>query len=204
MLPILLSVFVISLTGVLTPGPMFAVMVAKSYRSPWAGTKIALGHAVIEIPIILLIYFGFTHFFQDTAFQIALSLIGGAMLLWIGFSTFRSRKAVVESGKDLPYGAFVAGIIMSATNPFFLLWWATAGSMLVMKFAQFGTAGIPVFIATHWVCDLVWLSVLSFFIYHTKNLWGHRLQTIIIIACSLLMFGFGVWFITSGILQWVR
>ncbi|HXY74080.1 MAG TPA: LysE family transporter [Dehalococcoidales bacterium] len=199
MLPVILSVLAVSLTGVMTPGPMFAVTVAKSYRSPWAGAKIALGHAIIEVPIILLIYFGFTKLFQHTTFQIVLSIVGGAMLVWMGIGMFRSRKAVVEGGKDMPYGAVTAGIVMSATNPFFLLWWATAGSMLVMKFSQFGVQGLPIFIATHWICDLVWLSLVSVVIFRTKNLWGNKLQSWILIACSLLMFGFGIWFMFSGI-----
>ena len=199
MLPIILSVLAVSLTGVMTPGPMFAVTVAKSYRSPWAGAKIAIGHAIIEIPIILLIYFGFTKLFQHTTFQIVLSLIGGAMLIWIGISMLRSHKAVVEGGKDLPYGAITAGIVMSATNPFFLLWWATAGSMLVMKFTQFGIKGLPIFIGTHWVCDLIWLSFVSLVIFRTKNLWGNKVQGWILIACSLLMLGFGGWFMYQGV-----
>jgi threonine/homoserine/homoserine lactone efflux protein len=204
MFPVILSVLAVSLTGVMTPGPMFAVTVAKSYRSPWAGAKIALGHAIIEVPIILLIYFGFTKLFQHTAFQIVLSIVGGAMLVWMGIGMFRSRKAMVEGAKDTPYGAITAGIVMSATNPFFLLWWATAGSMLVMKFAQFGTQGLPIFIATHWVCDLLWLSLVSLVIFRTKNLWGTKLQSWILIACSLLMLGFGTWFVVSGIRLWIQ
>jgi threonine/homoserine/homoserine lactone efflux protein len=204
MFPVILSVLAVSLTGVMTPGPMFAVTVAKSYRSPWAGAKIALGHAIIEVPIILLIYFGFTKLFQHTAFQIVLSIVGGAMLVWMGIGMFRSRKAMVEGAKDTPYGAITAGIVMSATNPFFLLWWATAGSMLVMKFAQFGTQGLPIFTATHWVCDLLWLSLVSLVIFRTKNLWGTKLQSWILIACSLLMLGFGTWFVVSGIRLWIQ
>ena len=50
MLPILLSVIVISFSGVMMPGPMTAVTLAKSYKSPWAGVWISLGHAVIEVP----------------------------------------------------------------------------------------------------------------------------------------------------------
>jgi len=49
MLPILLGVIVISFSGVMMPGPMFAVTLAKSYKSPWAGTQIALGHAVTVV-----------------------------------------------------------------------------------------------------------------------------------------------------------
>ena len=44
----LLSVAAISLSGVLMPGPVFAVAVAKGHRSPAAGLKIAIGHGIVE------------------------------------------------------------------------------------------------------------------------------------------------------------
>ncbi len=190
---------VISLSGVMTPGPMFAVTVAKSYRSPWAGVQISLGHAVVEVPIILLIYFGFSRFFENNIVQIVLSLIGGVMLIWMGIGMFRARREVVDSGKDLSYGGITAGIIMSITNPFFLLWWATVGLALVAKFVEFGTVGLPVFIATHWICDLIWLSIVSFVIFRTKTFWGRKFQSGIFIICSLLLLGFGGWFVFSGV-----
>ena len=199
MLPILLSVVVISLSGVMMPGPMFAMALAKSYRSPWAGTQIALGHAVIEVPLILLIYFGFARFFQDTIVQLVLSILGGGMIIWLGVSMFRARAEVVQSGKDLPYNAFTAGIITSALNLFFLMWWATIGSMLIMKFLDFGTTGLIAFITVHWLCDLVWLSFISILIYRTHTLWGKKFQEWLFIACSLLLVGFGGWFLVSGI-----
>ena len=199
MLAIILSVIVISLSGVMMPGPMFAVAVAKSYHSPWAGTKMSIGHAIVEVPLILLIYFGFAQFFQRDAVQIGLSLAGGAVIIWLGINMFRARKDVVSSGKDLKYGAVTAGIVMSAINPLFLLWWATVGSMLVMKFIAFGTVGLPVLIITHWTCDLVWLSFVSVLIYRTKALWGLKLQEWIFAVCSLLLVGFGVWYLISGI-----
>jgi threonine/homoserine/homoserine lactone efflux protein len=198
-LAIILSVIVISLSGVMMPGPMFAVAVAKSYHSPWAGTKMSIGHAIVEVPLILLIYFGFAQFFQRDAVQIGLSLAGGAVIIWLGINMFRARKDVVSSGKDLKYGAVTVGIVMSAINPLFLLWWATVGSMLVMKFIAFGTVGLPVLIITHWTCDLVWLSFVSVLIYRTKALWGLKLQEWIFAVCSLLLVGFGVWYLISGI-----
>src|SRR4030067_3155882 len=105
MWPILTSVIVISFSGVMMPGPMFAVTLAKSYKSPWAGAQMALGHAVIEVPLILLIYFGFTHFFQNSVVQLVLSIAGGVMGVWLGVSMFRARAKVVHKGKDLPYNA---------------------------------------------------------------------------------------------------
>jgi threonine/homoserine/homoserine lactone efflux protein len=181
------------------PGPMFAVTVAKSYRSPWAGTKVSIGHAIVEIPIILLIYFGFGRFFQHDALQIVLSLIGGGVIIWLGISMFRVRKDVVTSGKDLKYGAVTTGIVMSAVNPLFLLWWATVGSMLVMKITAYGAAWLPALIIVHWSCDLIWLTLVSWMIYRTKALWGMKLQEWIFAICSLGLIGFGFWYLISGI-----
>jgi threonine/homoserine/homoserine lactone efflux protein len=195
----LASVVVISLSGVMMPGPMFAMTVAKSYRTPWAGTQMALGHAVIELPLILLIYFGFAGFFQNSTVQLVLSLVGGLMIIWLGISMFRARTGVVERGKELPYNAFVAGIITSGLNPYFLLWWAMIGLLLVMRFREFGITGLIALIITHWLCDLAWLSFVSLLIYRTQRLWGKPFQQGIFIVCSLLLVGFGGWFLITGI-----
>ena len=181
------------------PGPMFAVTLTKSYRSPWAGAQISLGHAVIEIPLILLIYFGFARFFENSIVQLVLSIVGGAMIIWFGIAVFRARAAVVQRGKDLPFSAFTAGIVTSGLNPYFLLWWATVGSMLVMKFLDFGTTGLIVLIAVHWPCDLLWLSFVSVLVYRTHSLWGQKFQEWLFIASSLLLVGFGGWYLISGI-----
>ena len=201
MLPVLLSVAAISLSGVMMPGPMFAMTVAKSYRSPWAGPRISIGHAVIEVPLILLIYFGFARFFENATVQLVLSILGGAMIIWLGIGMFRARAEVVHQGRDLPYGAITGGIVLSALNPFFLLWWATVGSMLIMRVADYGTGGLAAFTVVHWSCDLVWLSIVSVLIYKTQTLWGKRFQEWLFIACSLLLVGFGGWFVVSGIQQ---
>ena len=199
MLPILLSVVVISLSGVMMPGLMFGVTLAKSLKSPWAGAQIALGHAVIEIPLILLIYFGFARFSQNDVVQLVLSILGGGMIIALGIGMFRARVELVQKGKDLPHSAFIAGILTSVLNPFFLLWWATIGSMLVMRFLDFGIAGLVVFIVVHWLCDLVWLSFVSNLVYRTHSLWGRKVQKGLFIAGSLLLAGFGSWYIVSGI-----
>jgi len=199
MLPILLSVVVISFSGVMMPGPMTAVTLAKSYKSPWAGVWIALGHAVIEVPLILLIYFGFAQFFQISIVRLALSVAGSGMIIWLGISMFRARTGVVRQGKDLPYNAFTAGILTSGFNPFFLVWWATIGSMLIMRILEFGTMGLIIFIIVHWLCDLVWLTLVSNVIYRTHTFWRPKVQEWLFISCSLLLVGFGIWFLISGI-----
>jgi threonine/homoserine/homoserine lactone efflux protein len=181
------------------PGPMFAVTLAKSFKSPWAGIQLSLGHAVVEVPLILLIYFGFASFFEEPALQLFLSVVGGSMIAWMGIAMFRARTNVVRKGKDLPYSAFVGGIMASGLNPFFLLWWATVGALLVMRFLEFGLGGLFIFITVHWLTDLLWLSFISVLVYRTHRLWGTRLQEWVFIVASVLLIGFGVWFVVSGV-----
>ncbi|MAF86006.1 MAG: lysine transporter LysE [Dehalococcoidales bacterium] len=191
MLPLLLSLVTISLSGVMMPSPVFAVTLAKSYKSPWAGAQISLGHAVIEAPLILLIYFGFAQFFQNITVQLVLSIAGGGMIIWLGINMLRARVEIAQGGKDLPYNAFMAGIITSGLNPSFLLWWATIGSMLIMRFLDFGTTGLIVFITVHWLCDLIWLSFVSNIVYRTHSLWGRKFQEGMFIGGGLLLIGLG-------------
>jgi len=199
MLPILLSVVVISFSGVMMPGPVFAVTLAKSYKSPFAGSLIAVGHAVVEVPLILLIYFGFARFFENSTVQLVLSVVGGVMIILLGVAMFRARAEVVQKGKDLPYNAVTAGIITSGLNPYFLLWWATIGSLLIMRFTQFGMVGLVVFIVVHWLCDLAWLSFVSVVVNRTQSLWSQKFQEGVFIGCSMLLAGFGAWFLVSGL-----
>lgn len=199
MLAALGTVVLISLSGVLLPGVMFAVTIAKSYKSPWAGAYISLGHAVIEVPLILVIYFGLAQFFQNNVAQLVLGVVGGGMIILMGISLFRARKEVARGGKDLPYSAFVAGIITTGLNPAIWIWWFTVGSLLLMKFLDVSAFGLVLLIVVHWLCDLVWYSVVSVIVYKTHSLWGVRLQEWVFILCSLGLLYFGVYFIISGI-----
>lgn len=199
MFPLLATVIVVSISGVMMPGPMFAVNVARSYRSARNGALMAVGHLILEVPLILLIYFGFARFFEHIAVQTSLSLVGGVMIVWMGISMFRARTGVIQKGKDLAYNGVAAGIITSGLNPYFYLWWATVGSAILMKFMDYGIRGLIIFIIVHWLCDLFWLSFVSILINRTQHLWGQKIQEGIFIVCSLLLTGFGVWFIVSGI-----
>jgi threonine/homoserine/homoserine lactone efflux protein len=204
MLAALGTVIVTSLSGVMMPGPMFAVTIAKSMKSPWAGVLVALGHAVIEVPLILLVYFGLASFFQNEVLKLVLNVAGGGMIVWMGYDMFRARKKLAREGKDTPYNAFIAGIAMSGLNAFFIVWWLTVGSLLLMNFVNaVGVWGIPFFIVVHWLCDLVWLTFVSFTIFKTHKFWGEKVQEWVFIVLSLALLYFGGQFIVKGIIAYV-
>jgi len=199
MLALLASVFVISLSGALMPGPVFATVLTKSCKSPWAGAQASLGHAVIEVPLILLISWGAASFFDHAAVKFILGVAGGAMVVWMGIGMFRARKVIASEQKDRSYNAFTAGLMLSAGNPFFILWWATVGALLISKAAEFGAGGLWALILTHWLTDLIWLSIVSWIVFKTHRLWAPAFQTAVFTLCSLLLIGFGGWFMISGL-----
>jgi len=193
----LFSVIVISLSGVMMPGPVFAMTVARSYKSSLAGPLVALGHGVIEIPLMLLIYFGFASFFELQPVRVIIGVVGGCILIWMGFSMIRNRTKEVTGTQDPPYSSLVGGVITSTVNPYFFLWWATIGSALVMRSITFGMIGFVLLMITHWSCDLIWYSLVSLTVHKSHHLWGGRIREIVFIACGLLLLGFGIWFIGS-------
>jgi threonine/homoserine/homoserine lactone efflux protein len=202
MFAMLLTVIGTSLSGVIAPGPMFAVAITKSFKSPWAGTMMSLGHAVVEVPLIILLYFGLSHFFENAIVQFIFSIIGGGVLIWLAIGMLRSPREMSAGNKDIRYNSFTAGIVMTGLNPFFIMWWATVGVLLLMKFMAFWDAvviGLAVFIIVHWLCDLIWLSFVSFVVNKTHQMWGATVQALVFVAAGLLMGGFGIWFIVSGI-----
>ena len=56
------SVALISLSGVLMPGPLFAVTIRQATKRKAAGALIAVGHGVIELPLMFVIFFVLSQF----------------------------------------------------------------------------------------------------------------------------------------------
>ena len=200
MLPLVLSAFLVSLAGAITPGPILAVTIAKSIKSPWAGLQIAFTHVLIDISIIVIIYFGLGDFLQAAPVQSSLNIIGGFLIIWLGVYMFRSRTAIVRGEKELHQNAFLLGILATLFNPVFLPWWLTIGSMFVMQFRQFGTPGLLAFILAAEIPNLIWYPFASIVIYKTGSTKrGWMIKQWLFIICSLSLAGFGIWFVFSGV-----
>lgn len=195
----LASVAVISLTGVMAPGPAFAVTVSRSYHSRLAGLQMAAGHAIVEVPLMLLIYFGLGRFFEMAPVQIGLYLGGGSLLVWMGIVMFRKRRESLAQGRELPYNSVVAGVVTSVANPLFFIWWVAVGSMLIMNSLAFGLTAFILLIIVHLGCDFGWLIFISQVVHRTKGVWREGFRVGLMTACSLLLIGFGGWFVASGV-----
>ena len=196
----LLSAAAISLTGVMLPGPMTAATIAKGYSDKNAGALIAIGHAAIEIPLIVAIYFGFGQFIGSPQVVRIIYVVGGLALFYLGVRMFLSNANTPGEVSGLPVSSFATGIVVTGTNPAFYVWWVTVGIALIVGAAKFGFTGILLFILVHWPCDLLWYEFLSAGTFKSRKLWTQNTQKIVFTVCALILIGFGVWFCLSAFL----
>jgi threonine/homoserine/homoserine lactone efflux protein len=195
----LLSIVGISLSGVMAPGPITAATLAAGARSRHAGALIALGHAVVEMPLILLLAAGVGTFFKYQAVKTGIGLAGGTALVLMGVQLFLSlRQSHAPSEAAVQRRPFMTGIVLTGANPYFLIWWATVGLALAAKAAEFGAAVLLIFAVVHWLCDLVWLEVLSVAGFQSSKAFGPRSQQVISVVCATLLFGFGLRFLCDA------
>jgi Putative threonine efflux protein len=193
----LLSAAAISLTGVMLPGPMTAATIAKGYSDKNAGALIAVGHAVIEMPLIAAIYFGFGRFISSPRVVDIMYIVGGLALFYLGFQMFRTVGNSVGELKGLPSKSLVTGIMVTGTNPATYIWWAFIGTPLVAGATKFGLTGILLFAPVHWLCDLAWYEFLSMGTFKSRRWWTQKVRRIVFTVCASILIGFGVWFCLS-------
>lgn len=194
---------VISLSGVMAPGPITAATLAAGVRRRHAGMLVALGHGVIEFPLMALLVLGLGALFKNDGFRISVGLLGGMVLVLLAVLTFMDLSK--RNGNESPAPAanpLWSGIVLSAGNPYFLLWWATVGLGLLTTAQTFGLLGVVLLGIVHWLCDLFWLEVLSFGSFNGSRWFGQKAQTTIIIVCGSAMGIFGVLFAVSALRDW--
>jgi threonine/homoserine/homoserine lactone efflux protein len=168
-------------------------------RNPHAGALIALGHGVVELPLMILIYLGLGYIFKYQDVKASVSLAGGLMLLIMAISLFKSIKQVNFSQAQKTRSSFLSGVLFSIGNPYFLIWWATVGAALVATSATFGAFGFIIFAIVHWLCDLIWFYILSAFSFRGGLKWGEKFIKPVIFISAIFLILFGIGFIIEGI-----
>jgi threonine/homoserine/homoserine lactone efflux protein len=191
------TIVLVSLSGVIAPGPLFAITIAEGKTNKYAGLTISTGHAIIEIPIIISLFaLGTTTL--NTFLKSLIGLVGGFFLLFFAYLELK-RPRNENNNKKLVKGS-LSGALMTALNPFFIIWWLTTGFKLVLIATAFGLIGLATFIVVHELCDFSWLGFVAYTSNKTINVWGVRTQKIITTISVSIMVVFGLYFVYDGIL----
>ena len=197
------SVALISLSGVLMPGPLFAATIRQATKHKAAGALIAVGHGIVEFPLMFVIFFVLSQFKIPGFVEVAVELVGGLLMIVMGVQTFRKRHKPEETQVSSSRDSVLAGIYTTAVNAGFILWWLTVGTALILNAQLFGIIGFSLFAGVHWLCDLSFYTIIALAIFKSQQLWSqHWNQGVrmgITFFCSAVFIGFGVYFMFSAL-----
>lgn len=196
---VLVASFAIGLTGALAPGPTLVATINSSLKTGWtAGPKIFVGHAFTELLIFLLIIFGLAASAQHHSRFI--SLAGGIALIAFGFLTVKgSRTAtIITTSEDKIGSPYAAGIITSAANPYFWIWWLSIGSAFVIEGLRGGLIMASLFMIGHWGADFGWYTFVSASLDKSRGIISDANYQRILMACGGFLMLFGLYYLAEA------
>jgi threonine/homoserine/homoserine lactone efflux protein len=203
---IFISAFLIGFSGAMMPGPMLGVTIDGSLKKGWtAGPLTVLGHGILELILIIIMTFGLKDFFSNPTVTGFIGLFGGAFLAWMGYGMIKSgiNKSVSLESQRAGNSAGVRslaleGALVSATNPYFILWWASTGMESIRQSYTLGLIGVLFFFIGHILSDFVWYSAISTTFSRGKKLISDTVYRWIILLLGIFIIAFSIYFIGSG------
>jgi len=189
--------FVIGLTGALAPGPTLVATINASIGGNWTtGLKVSLGHLIVELVLVILILFGLAA--VALPYTSAIAGIGGiALIVFGGLTIADSRKATMS---NIPVQSFtnpyMAGLVTSAANPYFWIWWLSIGSAMVLAGLQGGVLLVGIFMIGHWSADTVWYTLVSTGVSKGSAILPDSAYRNIIALCGIFLILFGIYYLS--------
>jgi len=199
--------FAVGLSGALVPGPMMTVTISDSLKKGFiAGPFVVIGHFLVELSIIILIFAGLGWFIDSNTAVFVIGTFGGFMMVVMGYriiGTSNSLKEIKDDHEDdkvsKGYGSVISGILTSFSNPFFFLWWATIGWAFMFKGLEIaGIFGVLGFLIGHWASDLSWFSMVSFFTSRGSLVMTENHYKILMKGSGVFLMILGVYFLLNA------
>jgi threonine/homoserine/homoserine lactone efflux protein len=97
--------------------------------------------------------------------------------------------------------SIIVGILFSAMNPFFIIWWLTVGLKLISdSIYLFGiTEGIILF-SSHTCMDYAWLAITAYLISKDRTIIRERLYSFLLLSISFILASYGSYLVVGNIL----
>jgi len=200
---LLLSTVIISISGVLSPGPLTASAVAiGTRRFAKGGFLIAFGHMIFEFPYVLLIasfYSSIGFFLKNIHVKYALTAVTALFILFFSYLIIKEGVAVMKSGaapmgkgKRYTFNPILVGIILTGLNPYFLLWWLSVGLPLIQLSMSMGFPLLIFMYGSHVWMDYVWLTLMGFAGEGSMKMLKSKGYGVLLITLGLVLFIFAI------------
>lgn len=135
-----------------------------------------------------------------------IGLVGGLGLIGFGilqiYQTVKSKTNLSSNTKTrrLPASSLVLGFALTGLNPYFILWWLTIGSVLIVQALAFAAIiGVLIMYVSHVWMDYAFLTALAYFAKKGKSIVGSKYYKVVLIAFGLILVYFGLSFTIGAI-----
>lgn len=202
---IFLSSLVMGFSGAIMPGPLLTVTINESLRrGAKAGPQIATGHSLLELLLVIGIFFGLGTLITSALVKGVIGIVGGTFLLWMAYGILKEALSKISldllgNEKSKHSSPWIAGATISASNPYWFVWWATAGAGSLLMATNYGLAGASSFYLGHIASDYLWFSLVSVAVSRGKKLFTPAIYRTILGICGLFLVVMASYFIYSGI-----
>jgi threonine/homoserine/homoserine lactone efflux protein len=191
-------VIVISASGVMAPGPLFAANISYGLREgAKSGIKMATGHAIVELPLVILLGIGVFSLESFPNFRTVISILGAITLFSFAIiqirAVLREKESTIANPKQ---GALITGILLSGLNPFFIIWWITIGFKLISDAMMiWAFSGMLIMFGLHIWMDYAWLGGISILASKSTKIISNKNYKVLMIGLSLMLIYFGITFL---------
>jgi chemosensory pili system protein ChpE len=148
---LILFAVLLALAYCATPGPVLAETVRRGLGNGFrSALAVELGSLAGDALWIGLMFAGAAALAEAGGVRLALGVVGGLFLLWLGVRALSSarRKRPPASGGVVVEQAFTTGAAMSVASPYALPFWiAVSGSLSAYGVSSSGALGYTVFSA---------------------------------------------------------
>jgi len=195
-----LTVILISASGVMTPGPLFTANIVQGIRGGGkTGIQMAIGHTIVELPLVMLLGIGVFSFEIFPEFRTVISILGAiALFVFAGIQIKTTLQRNERKHFNPKHGVVFTGIILSALNPFFIIWWLSIGLKLISDaMLIWAFSGILIVFLLHIWMDFVWLYSIAHIASKSTKILSNRNYKILMIILSSMLIYFGISFVSE-------
>jgi L-lysine exporter family protein LysE/ArgO len=186
-------------------GPVNAAQMDRGIKYGfWQAWMVGLGATVADALYMLMVYMGLVSYINTPFIKTFLWLFGSFVLLYTGVETF--KKATVEkksSQQDYTVHnsrSFMAGFLMSLTNPLTILFWlGIYGSILAETATKYSLEDLLLYSAAIFSGILLWDFTMAIVSSSFRKMLADRILEWISKLSGLSLIGFGFYFGYRGI-----
>lgn len=208
-LKILSMSFVTGLSGALMPGPVLAITISSVIQMGFiAVIMIMIGHSILELGIVIALALGLKNVLKNKYVTGFIGVIGGLVMLWFSYGMIKSAylgisapqvTSAVQSTTITGLDLILKGFVTSASNPYWIIWWATIGATYMLVSLEGNFLSISSFYIGHISSDFVWYCAVALALVLGKQVFSDKVYMVLIILCGIFLIYMGIYFFFSGI-----